>query len=483
MTERSTLDAGDASNSALRTAESESSKRQIRIALLGNPNTGKTTLFNRLCGLRARTGNFPGITVEARFGVLHHAGRDFDVVDLPGVYGLTLNLPESALCRDVLAGQQPPAPEAAVVVVDASNLRRNLVLAAEVLKTQLPTVIALNMIDLVEKDGATIDVEQLSVELGCPVVPVCARNGRGFDELRDAIVGVRAPSPQAESQIPEHAADLPKWAEERATRCIQYPESKTSSAIRTDRWDAIVMHPVLGLLTFATIMTGLFASIFYFASWPMDLIETGFAHLGSWVSGWFGEGGAVRDLVVDGMITGIEGTVIFVPQIFMLFFLISLLEDTGYLARAAFVVDRLTRDFGLPGQAFVPLLSSHACAIPGIMCSRLIPDRKDRLTTIFVAPFMSCSARLPVYILLISFLFENDPWLAALAFAACYGLGITVALISAFIVRKTLLPGTSRPLMLELPSYKAPSLRTAMVTALDRSWVFLRKDFTLVLRA
>ena len=458
------------------TSTASTASTTYHYALLGNPNTGKTTLFNRLCGLRARTGNYPGITVDARFGHTSHNGTRFEIADLPGVYGLSLNLPESRLGREVLEGRVPRAPDAAAVVVDATNLARNLVLTGEVIACGLPLVVALNMMDRARK--LDIDVQELARRLGCPVVPVSARTGEGFEALMDAMCAPRpgvAPTDTDTDGITSWAADL-------ARECAGETATGTPRATRTatDRWDAILTQPGLGLPVFALVMTALFMTIFRFAAWPMDTIDQLFGWLGGQAAALLPEG-EVQGLVVDGVIGGVAGTVVFLPQIFMLFFLISLIEDTGYLARASFVVDRLIRPFGLPGQAFVPLLSSHACAIPGIMCARLIPDRRDRIATIPVAPFMSCSARLPVYVLLIGFLFRDDPWLAGLVFTGCYALGVVAALSSAFLARRTLLRGRSRPMFLELPAYKMPSLRTAFLTAFDRSMVFLKKAGTVIL--
>ena len=248
----------------------------------------------------------------------------------------------------------------------------------------------------------------------------------------------------------------------------------------TDRLDKVCAHPILGIFVFAGVMIGLFWTIFTLAVLPMNLIDSVFGYLSSIASNILPEG-AVHDFVVNGVIAGVAGTVVFLPQICLLFFLISLLEDTGYLARAAFVMDRILRRFGLPGQSFVPFLSAHACAIPAIMAARIVPDRRDRLATILVAPFFSCSARLPVYVLLVGVLFANQPFFAGLAFFSCYALGAAAAFITAFIMRRTVLPGKSRPMVLELPTYKMPSIRTAMLNTIDRAWVFLKNAGTVIL--
>jgi ferrous iron transport protein B len=467
-----------------------------RVALVGNPNTGKTTLFNHLCGLRAKTANFPGTTTDARIGRCGLGegprARGAEVVDLPGLYRLHLDLPESRVCRGVLEGEGLyRRPEAVVVVVDATNLVRNLYLVGEVLAYALPTVVALNMTDIARRQGLSIDPEQLSRRLGCPVVPLVARRGEGVDALRrevdraleQGLAGEgTGPWPEAPPTLPD-AGDfeaLDRWAESVFEGSVGGAAAVGAAGDSvTARLDQAFTHPVLGVAVFALIMGGLFWTLFALATVPMDLIEVTFEHLGGWVAVVV-PAGAIHDLLVDGIIGGIAGTVVFLPQICLLFFLISLLEDTGYLARAAFVMDRILCRFGLPGQAFVPLLSSHACALPGILSTKLIPDRDDRLATILVAPFMSCSARLPVYVLLTSLLFAERPLLAGLAFAGCYLLGATAALGSAWLARSTFLKGRSRPMVLELPSYKLPSLRTAAYTAYFQGMTFLRKAGTVI---
>jgi ferrous iron transport protein B len=454
-----------------------------RIALLGNPNTGKTTLFNRISGLRAKTSNFPGTTLEAR--VTHvkagvEGGRDGDLIDLPGIYSLELEQLESRVCRDVLAGVAAPRgeplgePECVVVVVDAANLGRNLMLVGEVLRRRLPTVVALNMMDVAEARNIHIDPTRLSQAIGCETVVTNARTGEGVDALRIAIRNARIPTP--EHPVPGTPDGLRAWADEVADHAV-HPDSAPVGDIldetRSDRVDRVLLNPVLGLFVFVAVMTGLFYTLFVLAHYPMGWIESIFGWSSEFLKTHMAEG-VLRDLLSDGIIAGVGSTVIFLPQICLLFFLISLLEDTGYLARGAFLMDRLLRPFGLPGHAFVPLLSSHACALPGIMAARAIPDQKERLATILVAPFMTCSARLPVYVLITTLLFKDRPALAALAFVACYALGIIAGVFSALIARRTILRGRSRPMAMELPTYKWPSLRNALLSTKDRGWMFLR---------
>lgn len=469
-----------------------------RIALLGNPNTGKTTLFNRLTGLRHKTSNFPGTTQEARVGTLAlevsggaSTSNDAELIDMPGVYSLELDQPESEVCRRALAGEvalpgadSSEAPDAVCIVVDSTNLARNLTLVGEALRRRLPTVCALNMTDLAEKRGVSIDAAALAAELGCPVVRCIARSGEGTEALRAALALPAIPT----NTPPGDEAGLTRWADELALRVVSAAGTDITSAAerrrradeRTDRLDRVLLHPVLGTLCFIAIMALLFWTIFSAAAIPMELIDKVFANLGDWTRSALPEG-ILSDFLVGGVIGGVSGTVIFLPQICLLFFLISILEDTGYLARAALLMDRVLRPFGLPGHAFVPLLSSHACALPGIMSARGVPDPRERLATILVAPFTTCSARLPVYVLVTTLLFKDRPIVAALAFIGCYALGLFAAVFSALLARRTILRGESRSMAIELPTFKRPSIRTALLTTYDRGLVFLKKAGTNIL--
>ena len=458
-----------------------------RIALVGNPNTGKTTIFNRLCGTRAKTSNFPGTTTSARVGRAMVGGDHLaDIVDLPGLYQLGLELPEAKIARDVIAGAGLfTRPDAVLVVVDACNLTRNLVLVGELLASHIPVVVALNMVDLAQQRGLSLDPVELRQHLGCPVVPVVARRGVGLEELRHALGRVLDDAslgmPKTLPFDPANMAAVSTWAERVVEESVGGTAAVGSETdTLTERLDKTFTHPVLGLVVFMSVMVGLFWTLFAIATVPMALIEATFTQLGQRVGDLL-PAGLLHDLVSEGIIGGIAGTVVFLPQICLLFFLISILEDTGYLARAAFVMDRVLCRFGLPGHAFVPLLTSHACALPGLMSTRLIPDRRDRFATILVAPFMSCSARLPVYVLLTALLFANQPLFAGLAFAACYLVGASAALVSALLFRRTLLRGRARPMMLELPSYKMPSLTNAFVTAKDQGFAFLKTAGTVIM--
>jgi ferrous iron transport protein B len=467
-------------------------ERLARIALVGNPNTGKTTLFNRLSGLRHKTSNFPGTTLEARVGRVRlreggesaaraGGGHDAALIDLPGVYSLELDQAEAAICRDVLAGTAAArgdvaaAPDAVCVVADATNLARNLMLAGEALRRRLPTVVAVNMIDLARRRGLHVDAARLSAALGCGVVCVSARTGEGLEALRAALASARIPTVTP----PGSQEGLRRWAEALYEDAATVPEGEEAETF-SDRLDHVFTHPVAGVLAFVVVMAGLFYTLFALARVPMDLIQVAFSRVGGAIGAVVPEG-ILRDLLVNGVVGGVSATVVFLPQICLLFFLISLLEDTGYLARAAFVMDRVLRPFGLPGHSFVPLLSSHACALPGIMATRGIPDRRERLATILVAPFMTCSARLPVYVLITTILFRDRPSLAALAFVGCYALGVAAGVTSALVARRTILRGRSRAMALELPMYKWPSLRTALMTTWDRALVFVKNAGTNIL--
>ena len=457
-----------------------------RILLLGNPNTGKTTVFNRLCGARAKTANFPGTTVTFRIGqAFLGEGRPLQVVDLPGLYVLDTDADEARDARSLLLGDDNHRrPDAVVVLVDASNLVRNLMLVGELRAFGVPVIVCLNMTDLATRRGVEIDAGRLANRIGARVVPMVASKGIGMAALVHELEAVFAagcpPGEPSDLSAPGASIEaLAAWADTIAAEVVRQRGTLDEIDRRTDQVDRVVTHPVAGTAIFVAVMGGLFWALFELAAVPMDLIEVTFGTLGSFARAWL-PAGALQDLVTDGVIGGIAGTVVFLPQIMLLFFLISLLEDTGYLARAAFVNDRFFRRFGLPGQAFVPLLTAHACAIPGLMSTRLIPDKRDRLRAILVLPFMSCSARLPVYVLLTSLLFADRPGLAGLAFAGAYVLGAAAAFVTAAVFGRTLVRGRPRPMVLELPSYKRPSLMNALFTARDQGLSFLKTAGTII---
>ncbi len=462
------------------------------IAVLGNPNVGKTTLFNKIAGIRAKTSNFPGTTQEARVAHIYLDGSDGSndqqteavLIDLPGVYSLNLDLSESRVCSQALAGETAPVgeqahvPDVLMIVIDATNMMRNLSIVGEAIDRRLPTIVVVNMIDTARRRGIHIDSQKLSECLGCPVVLCSARTGEGVDQVKAALNTAKIPDRSAPDMTTHGQAAVERWAQD-VYAAVSVPKSDHSNDTLTDRLDLAFTHPVLGMLAFVGIMTGLFYVIFKLAAYPMDWIDMWFGTVGGAVGSILPEG-AIHDLMVDGVIAGVGGTVIFLPQICLLFFLLALLEGTGYLARAAFVIDRALRPFGMSGHAFVPLLSSHACAIPGIMATRAIPDQRDRLATILVAPFMSCTARIPVYVLLTGILFPESPSMQAIAFTGCYVLGALAGLLTSLLFRRTILKGKSRAMALELPSYRIPDLKSALLLTFDRGMIFLKKAGTLI---
>jgi len=458
------------------------------LALVGNPNAGKTTLFNALTGLRAKTANFPGTTVERKVGRLHLDRKQVVVVDLPGLYSLDSKSPDEKLASDALQGRLGhKAPDAALVVVDATNLERNLFLASQVLELNCPVVVALNMMDMARHDGIRIDVAKLRKELGCVVVPVSARKGEGMDQLKHELNRlVNGAMPEAVDHVDPNCAGCTgctfqaryEWTEQISTRVMDPVIVQRS--IWTEKLDEYFTHPITGVVVFHLVMLALFALIFWVAQIPMELIDHLFATIKTWTMSLLPPGD-FQSLVSDGVVGGVGGILVFLPQICILFFALSLLEDTGYLSRAAFVMDRVMRKLGLPGKAFVPLLSAHACAIPAIMSTRVIENPRDRLVTILVTPLMACSARIPVYAMITALLFPHSPLKAALVFTGAYAVGVATALGAALVFRRTILPGETKPLMIELPPYRVPALRTALLHTFDRAKIFIKQAGTIIL--
>ena len=464
-------------------------RRVFTLALVGNPNAGKTTLFNALTGLRAKTANFPGTTIERRVGRVQIGQRQIVMVDLPGLYSLEGLSPEEKLASDALHGRltKHSAPDAALVVVDSTNLERNLFLVSQVLELNCPIIIALNMMDTAEREGIRINIEKLRIELGCAVVPVAARTGKGVDELRREIGRLaNSAMPEAVTHCKPNCAacsGCPYQARYEWTESISAKVMNAAAAHRsqhTEKLDEILTHPIAGMVIFAGVMLSLFVLIFWVAKIPMDLIDHLFTNVGTWVTAHV-LGVDLQSLLVNGVIGGVGGVLVFLPQICILFFALSLLEDTGYLARAAFVMDKLMRRLGLPGKAFMPLLSAHACAIPAIMSTRVIENPRDRLVTILIAPLMTCSARIPVYAMVTALLFPQSPFKAALIFTGAYATGIIFAMIVALVFQHTILPGGSKPLVIELPPYRLPGLRTALLHTFDRAKIFVKQAGTIIL--
>ncbi|MCA1641066.1 MAG: ferrous iron transport protein B [Acidobacteria bacterium] len=542
-----------------------SPQRTLTVALAGNPNAGKTTLFNALTGLRQRVANYPGVTVERKEGFwsLSPDAPPARLIDLPGLYSLDAASLDEQIARDVLTGRassHTPAPDCVVVAVDATNLARNLYLVTQLLEIGRPLVIALTMFDLAARQQDTeLDVAELEEALGVPVVPVVTTQRCGLDALAAAVwraaqegaspgAGWRL-SARAEEEIASlarggrgeadesnarlcslagaryaamielYAEELPQDAERRASvegarsrlaaadpRWWQEPvlarydwiEQVAARAVRakrgaaaerertpTERIDRVATHKILGPLVLLLVMLVVFQAIFSWAQLPMDLIDHGFGSLGDVVRASM-PAGLLTDLIVDGVIAGVGGVLVFLPQILLLFLFISLLEDSGYMARAAFIMDRLMRGVGLHGKAFMPLLSSFACAIPGIMATRTIENPKDRLATILIAPFMSCSARLPVYTLMIAAFFTGRKVfgvvsVGVLIIMSMYLLGIVVAVAVAWVLKHTILKSPPPPLVLELPPYRMPSFANVVQTIYQRASMFVRRAGTVIL--
>ena len=465
---------------------SAASEAPSTVALIGNPNSGKTTLFNALTGANQRVGNFAGVTVELKTGETYTPhGRKLLVLDLPGCYSLCANSPDEKIALDALTGKLPgaAAPDLVVCVVDASNLERHLQLALQVIELGLPCVLALNMVDVAEKSGLRLDTAKLSEELGIPVVPMQASAGKGIIELKQAL---RHPFPppslvtwlkngdDSEETRRNFIADL-------CTLAARRPDAQSRTF--SDKLDALLLHPVFGWIALIAVMFTVFWAIFSFASIPMDLIDSALGSFGGWVEGMLPEGD-FRSLLVDGVIAGVGGVLVFLPQIILLFLFIGLLESSGYMARAAFLMDGVMAKAGLSGKAFLPLFSSYACAIPGVMATRTIDSAKERLVTIFVAPWMSCSARLPVYFLIVPLLLhENEgSWKQALILFGIYALGTATAFIVARVLRGRLGPDKSaNHFLLELPPYRRPQWRYIFRHVIDRAWSFVKKAGTIIL--
>lgn len=534
-------------------------KNQIRnIAIIGNPNCGKTTLFNALTGLRQKVGNYPGVTVEKKIGkILLNDGIEISLLDLPGTYSLSANSPDEKVATDVLLGKlsDTPLPDAVICVIDASNLERNLYLLSQIIDQHFPVVVALNMIDVAERDGITIDVKKLSIALGVTIIPTVGSKNIGVRELLSALHTTLRKSEKARQwQLPEqiesehnelmnllihnekmnertaffeaqsllsttqdinsfngiysndvlshlkndHATldslgfdrfsifveSRYQWIKQVCEECVT-TKTKESDFTLSDKIDAVVTHKFWGFIIFFSMMAIIFQTIFTWANLPMELIGNGFEWLGNQVGNIIPPGD-LHGLIVNGAIGGVGAVVTFLPQILLLFLFLGLLEDTGYMARAAFIMDRLMGKVGLHGKSFIPLLSSFACAIPGIMATRTIESPKDRLVTMLVAPLMSCSARMPVYALMIAAFIPNQTILgvfslAGLVLVSMYLLGLTMALLMAFIFKKTLLKGQSPAFIMELPPYRMPSLKNTLVHMWERSRLFLKRAGTIIL--
>ena len=450
----------------------------LRIALVGNPNSGKTALFNQLTGSRQKVANYTGVTVERKEGRLRApSGREFAVLDLPGAYSLHPASLDEAITRDLCRGFYPgeAAPDVLLCVIDATNLRLHLRFALELRELGKPMVVALNMVDAAQRRGIQVDVAALERELGVPVVETVAvrkQGAKALVERLDAMVPhLDAPVPGPEGGIDYHAK-----VRGILSVAVRMPARTAKIDDALDRW---LLHPVFGLVSLAVVMFLIFQAVYAWATPLMDGIEAGFAWLGTFVGSVLPEG-PLASLLTDGIIAGVGGVVVFLPQILILFFFILVLEESGYLPRAAFLLDRMMAAAGLSGRSFIPLLSSFACAVPGIMSTRSIQDPRDRLATILVAPLMTCSARLPVYALLIgAFIPQKTVWgvfnQQGLVLFGLYAAGILSALAMSWIMKKWRRDKSEHPLMLELPSYRLPHVRDLAVGLYERGMIFLKR--------
>jgi len=541
-------------------------RAEITVALIGNPNTGKTTLFNALAGVRQRVGNYPGVTVEKKVGFTTHGGQRFRLIDLPGTYSLAPRSLDEMVTVDVLLGRRPdePSPDVVLCIVDASNLERNLYLVSQALELGRPTVLALNMTDIAEQRGLKIDTSRMARRLGIRVVELQAHRRRGIAELKAALASAaKDPPREAVSPLPplfqqevqrlsselsgrqtsaaggeNGDAALPRYLIERllldtsgylqkslfqhgdrapgdqlqaarrrlekegltipgvealeryrwVAEMLDGVASRPKRRLRThsDRIDRVLTHRVAGTLIFVVLMTVVFQSVFQWAVPAMDMIDVGVGAAADFVKVQM-PAGTLRSLLVDGVMAGVGGVIVFLPQIFILFFFIAVLEDCGYMARAAYLMDKLMSRVGLSGKSFIPLLSSFACAVPGIMAARVIENRRDRLTTILVAPLMTCSARLPVYTVLIAAFIPQRSVLGGIVglqgvtLATLYLLGIVTAVVVALVLKRTIFRGATPPFVMELPSYKWPSPTTVLARMLQRGWAFVRRAGTIIL--
>ena len=451
----------------------------LRLALVGNPNCGKTALFNQLTGSRQKVANYAGVTVERKEGRLHSAasGRHYAVLDLPGAYSLHAASLDEAVTRDVCRGFYPgePAPDVLVCVVDATNLRLHLRFALEVRELGKPMILAVNMMDAAQRRGIAIDLAALERELGVPVVETVAVKHNGARALVEQIDRTAAHPHEPSARLAE-GADLHAETRRLLSLAVTMPTRTAKIDDALDRW---LLHPVFGLLALAVVMFLIFQAVYAWATPLMDLIEAGTGALGGWAGGLLPEG-PLSSLLVDGIIAGLGGVIVFLPQILILFAFILALEESGYLPRAAFLLDRMMASAGLSGRSFIPLLSSFACAIPGIMATRSIQDPRDRLATILVAPLMTCSARLPVYALLIgAFIPQKTVWgifnQQGLVLFGLYAAGILSALVVSWVMKKWRRDKSEHALLLELPSYRIPHPRDLLIGLWERAMIFLKR--------
>jgi ferrous iron transport protein B len=474
--------------SAITTLEevADNPNHEIRtVALIGPPNSGKSTLFNRLTRLRQKVGNYPGVTVEQRVGVLAGRGHEIRIVDLPGVYSLTPYSEDERVAVNVLTGKMDgmPRPDAVLLVLDVTHLSRHLVLAAPVIALGLPTLVLLNMADVFANGGGSLDVLKLAAELGAPVAMVSATLGTGLDTVERFLRQEHDRRPDALLPVLHDLPQCRKWASQVGRR-IDYQQHLPSLWSR--RLDNVFLHKLWGPLIFVIVVGAVFQTVFGLGQPMSTAFQDLLTKLGQQAAPLLPDG-LVRSLLLDGLWKGVSSVLVFLPQILLLFLFIGLLEDSGYLARAALIADRTMRSVGLNGKAFIPLLSAYACAVPAIMATRTIENKRDRIATILVAPFMTCSARLPIYTLLIAAFIPNRPVVGVLlnaracAMLSLYVLGFLAAIVTAKLLKSSVLKSAAAPFVLELPEYRWPTWQSIGLRLFDRARVFLRQAGTYIL--
>jgi len=464
--------------------------RPTIVALVGPPNSGKSTLFNRLTGLRQKVANFPGVTVEHRIGKAKLKDpHEVFLVDLPGIYSLHPRAEDEKVTHDVLKGERPgfAKPDAVILILDVTNLGRNLTLAAPILNLALPTLILLNMADDLAVRGGKVDVSALSAELGCPVALISAAKGTGIESIQQFLLGtaVRLNTAPAKIELPV-LQDVPKCRQWAANLGVRASYRAPAPPLWTRRLDAVFLHPVAGPLIFLVVVIAVFQSIFSWAQPLMNGLQQAVLWSGKWMTSVL-PASPWRSLLVDGIWSGVSSVIVFLPQILLLFLFIGILEDSGYLARAALIADRTMAKMGLQGKSFIPLLSAYACAVPAIMSTRVIENKRDRMATIMIAPLMTCSARLPVYTLVIAAFVPNKKILGgflslpAATMLGLYALGFLTAITIARLLKSTVMKSQGTSFMLEMPPYRWPTFRSLGLRLLDRAKVFLHRAGTVIL--
>jgi ferrous iron transport protein B len=456
------------------------------VAIIGPPNSGKSTLFNRLTGLRQKVANFPGVTVEHRLGkAILNGSRQVDLVDLPGIYSLNPRSEDEQVTFDVLHGLREglPAPDAVILILDSTNLGRHLSLAAPILGLRKPTMILLNMADELRVRGGEVDPKALERELGTPVALISATRGEGLEQVTSFIAGGMAEPKVFQLPVLQDVPKCREWAR-RVSGSANY--QAPAPPYWTRRLDRIFLHPLIGPLVFGVVVVAVFQTIFTGAKPLMEGLQAWIASSGSWVGARL-PGGLLQTLLVQGVWAGVGSVIVFLPQILLLFLFIGILEDSGYLARAALIADRTMARFGLQGKSFIPLLSAYACAVPAIMATRTIENKRDRIATILVAPFMTCSARLPVYTLIIAAFIPDRPFLGPLlglraaSMLGLYLLGFTAAVVTARVLKSSILRSERTPFVMEMPPYRWPTVRSLVLRLVDRSKAFLYRAGTVIL--